>query len=137
LLLSLGNRLPAATSPTRSPAAIVPTPSPTVARTPTAVPSPSPTLDPAAPALAALGHVVTTINAAKGGHDGLNGKTASELLDRVAEVRRALESEDFEAARRAADRLADQASKATKGLDRDRAQALTDAIAALIGAIPS
>jgi eukaryotic-like serine/threonine-protein kinase len=137
LLLSLGNRLPGAAVASPSPSLAGQTPRPTATPEPTAPPSPSPTPDPAAPALAALDRVINAINAAKGGHDGLNGKTASELLDRVTEVRRALDSEDFEAAHKAADRLREQAGKATKGLDRDRAQALTDAITALIDAIPS
>jgi serine/threonine-protein kinase len=106
---------------------------------PTASPaaSPTPTPDPAAPALAALDRVVVAIDGAKGGHDGLNGKTAGELLDAAAEIRRELEAGDFRAARTAAERLADNADKATTGLDAQRAAALRDAIAALIEAIPA
>jgi hypothetical protein len=106
---------------------------------PTASPaaSPTPTPDPAAPALAALDRVVVAIDGAKGGHDGLNGKSAGELLDAAAEIRRELEAGDFRAARTAAERLADKADKATKGLDAQRAAALRDAIAALIEAIPA
>jgi serine/threonine-protein kinase len=140
LLLSLGNRLPgtAVASPSAvPPTATAPPSSPTPVPSPTAPPSPSPTLDPAAPALAAIDPVINAINGAKGGHDGLNGKAAGELLDRVAEIRRALEAEDFDAARKAADRLAEQANKASKGLDKDRAQALADAIAALVDSIPA
>jgi len=81
--------------------------------------------------------VVTTIDAAKGGHDGLSGKTAGELLDLVGDVRRALEGEDFVAARSAADRLSDRWDKSMKGVDKQRAQAVTDAIAALVEAIPA
>jgi hypothetical protein len=81
--------------------------------------------------------VVTTIDAATGGHDGLNGKTAGELLGLVDDVRRALESEDFEAARAAANRLSERWDKSMKGVDKQRAQAITDAIAALIQAIPT
>jgi hypothetical protein len=137
VLLSLGNRLPGAASASASASPPGATPSPIVAPSPTSLASPSPTPDPAAPALAALGEVVNAINAAKGGHDGLNGKTAGELLDLVGVVRGALESEDMAAARRAADRLADRADKATKGLNKERATALSDAIATLVDAIPA
>ena len=136
LLLSLGNRLPGAVLASPSPSASS-GPSPTAEPSPTIAVSPSPTADPAGPALTALGHVVTTINAAKGGHDGLNGKTAGELLDLVGEVRTALENEDFTAARTVADRLSDRWDKSMKGVDKQRAQAITDAIAALIEAIPA
>jgi hypothetical protein len=135
LLLSLGNRLPGAAP--ASPSASSALPSPTTEPSPTTPASPSPTPDPAGPALTALGHVVTTIDAAKGGHDGLNGKTAGELLGLVDDVRRALESEDFEAARAAANRLSERWDKSMKGVDKQRAQAITDAIAALIQAIPT
>jgi serine/threonine-protein kinase len=135
LLLSLGNRLPGAAP--ASPSASSALPSPTATPSPTTAASPSPTPDPAGPALTALGHVVTTIDAAKGGHDGLNGKTAGELLGLVDDVRRALESEDFGAARTAAGRLSDRWDKSMKGVDKQRAQAITDAIAALIQAIPA
>jgi serine/threonine-protein kinase len=106
---------------------------------PTASPaaSPTPTPDPAAPALAALDRVVVAVDGAKVGHDGLNGESAAELLDAAAEIRRELEAGDFRAARTAAERLADKADKATKGLDAQRAAALRDAIAALIEAIPA
>jgi hypothetical protein len=134
-LLSLGNRLPGA--PPASPSASSALPSPTATPSPTTAASPSPTPDPAGPALTALGHVVTTIDTAKGGHDGLNGKTAGELLGLVDDVRRALESEDFGAARTAAGRLSDRWDKSMKGVDKQRAQAITDAIAALIQAIPT
>jgi serine/threonine-protein kinase len=135
VLLSLGGRIPGATSASAS--STEATASPTVAPSPSIPASPSPTPDPAAPALAALDQVVTAINAAKGGHDGLNGKAAGELLDLVGDVRRALENEDMDAARTAADRLADRANKASKGLDKDRAQALSDAIETLIDAVPA
>jgi hypothetical protein len=137
VLLSLGNRLPGAVSGSASAPPLNATASPTVAPSATISASPSPSPDPAAPALAALDHVVSAINAAKGGHDGLNGKTAGELLDLAGDVRRALENEDMAAARTAADRLADRADKASKGLDKDRAQALSDAIATLIDSIPA
>jgi len=135
LLLSLGNRIPGATPASPSPSTAPPTP--TTEPSPTLAASPSPTPDPAGPALTALGHVVTTIDAAKGGRDGLSGKTAGELLDLVGAVRRALENEDFDAARTAAERLSDRWNKSMKGVDKQRAQAITDAIAALIEAIPA
>jgi len=137
LLLSLGNLLPGAAPATPAPSASNAPPSPTTQPSPTVEASPSPTPDPAGPALTALDDVVTTINAAKGGHDGLSGKTAGELLDLAAAVRRALESEDFDAARAAAERLSDRWDKAMKGVDKQRAQAITDAIAGLIEAIPA
>jgi tRNA A-37 threonylcarbamoyl transferase component Bud32 len=137
VLLSLGNRLPGAVSGSASASPADASATPTVAPSATISASPSPSPDPAAPALAALDHVVSAINASKGGHDGLNGKTAGELLDLAGDVRRALENEDMAAARTAADRLADRANKASKGLDKNRAQALSDAIATLIDAIPA
>ncbi|HTK45448.1 MAG TPA: serine/threonine-protein kinase [Patescibacteria group bacterium] len=137
LLLALANRLPGAASASASASPPGVTASPTVVPSPTISPSPSPTPDPAGPALTALGHVVTTINAAKGGRDGLNGKAAGELLDLAGAVRSALESEDMTAARTAAERLSDRADKETKGVDAQRAQAIRDAIAALIEAIPA
>ena len=137
LLLSLGNRLPGVASPSPSASPLAATASPTVAPSATLLASPSPTPDPAAPALAALDQVVTAINAAKGGHDGLNGKSAGELLDLVSNVRGALENEDMAAARKAAQQLADRADKASKGLSADRAKALSGAIATLIDAIPT
>ena len=135
LLLALGSLLPGAATPSPSPSSALP--SPTTGPSPTIEASPSPTPDPAGPALTALGHVVTTIDAARGGHDGLNGKTAGELLDLVGGVRSALESGDFDAARSAAERLSDRWDKSVKGVDKPRAQAITDAIAALIEAIPA
>ena len=135
LLLSLGNLLPGAATPSPSPSSALP--SPTTGPSPTIEASPSPTPAPAGPALTALGHVVTTIDAARGGHDGLNGKTAGELLDLVGGVRSALESGDFDGARTAAERLSDRWDKSVKGVDKPRAQAITDAIAALIEAIPA
>jgi len=116
-----------------------PSPSPTA----TAVPSPSPTAfptatpDPAAPALAALDNVVTAIDQARGGPDGLNGKDAGDLLNLAGEVRRHLEDEKFDEARAAAQRLADRADKVLKGVDAERAQRIRDAISTLIDAIPA
>ncbi len=77
------------------------------------------------------------IDQAKGGRDGLNGKEAGDLLGQVSAVRRALQAEDFPAARAAADDLRARADKATKGMSQDRARAITDAIAAMIRAIPA
>ena len=135
-LLPRGGLPPGSASETPSTA---PTPSPTAS----AVPSPSPTAfptatpDPAAPALAALDNVVTAIDQARGGPDGLNGKDAGDLLNLAGEVRRHLEDEKFDEARAAAQRLADRADKVLKGVDAERAQRIRDAISALIDAIPA
>jgi hypothetical protein len=137
LLLSLGNRFPGAVLASPSPPASSALPSPTAEPSPTIAASPSPTPDPAGPALTALDHVVSTINAARGGHDGLNGKAAGELLDLVGDVRAALENEDMAAARTAAERLSERADKSLKGVDKERAKAITDAIEALMEAIPA
>jgi tRNA A-37 threonylcarbamoyl transferase component Bud32 len=135
-LLLGGGLLPGGATETPSTA---PSPTPTATTTPSPSPTtiPSPTSDPAAAALAALDQVVIAIDQAKGGPNGLSGKDAGELLKLADEVRRHLEDEQFRDARAAAERLADRADKATKGVDAERAQRIKDAISTLIDAIPA
>lgn len=103
---------------------------------PTIVPSPSPGTSPSPPptltdrALAALDEVNAAIDAA-GGNDGLKGKDRNDLLRLSAAVRSALESGDLQAARLAADELAQKADELSKDLDDARATRLKDAIASL------
>jgi hypothetical protein len=112
-----------------------PSPSPTPSPSLSPSPSPSPTADPAGPALDALGDVLTAIEAARGGHDGLNGSEAGELNDRALLIGRQLRDGDYAAARQTATDLQDRV--ASLKLDKKRGEALQAAIEDLIAAIPS
>ena len=74
-----------------SPSASLPAPAASPSIKATARATPAPTTDPAIAALDALG---AAINAARGGPDGLKGKDANDLEERVAAVRRALDGGD-------------------------------------------
>jgi eukaryotic-like serine/threonine-protein kinase len=101
--------------------------------------SPTPTARPASaspgvaqPVLAAIDRVDAAIDAARGGKDGLNGRDANELAQLAASVRTAVERGALEAARTAANTLADRARALSAGLDPDRRQAMVDAVDALV-----
>jgi serine/threonine-protein kinase len=119
-----GSSLPGASEPAAS------TPGPTQ--------SPTPPTTPAATDAAqqALDAVLAAIEQARGGKDGLKGGDANELDALAADVGRALDASDFEAARSATDRLAERAEKASKELDKARRDALLGAIDALQAALP-
>ena len=80
---------------------------------------------------------MTAIDQARGGPDGLNGKDAGDLLNLAGDVRRDLEAEQFGDALAAAQHLSDRADKLTKGVNSERARNISDAIDALIEAIPT
>lgn len=109
-------------------------PAPTPSSSPVATPSPSPTADPAAPAIETLGRVLIAIDAARGGHDGLNGGEANDLNARALQVGEELRDGDYDAARATAADLRDRIHKLK--LDKQRAEALRTAIEDLIAAIP-
>ena len=117
-----------------SPGASQSLPAPTPSSSPVATPSPSPTADPAAPAIEALGRVLSAIDAARGGHDGLNGGEANDLNGRALQVGEELRDGDYDAARATAADLRDRIHKLK--LDKQRAEALRTAIEELIAAIP-
>jgi eukaryotic-like serine/threonine-protein kinase len=119
-----------------APPTVAPTPTATLAPSPTAAPSPTPTADPAAAAFSALDRVITAINQARGGPDGLSGRDTRELFDLTDKVRSHLQAGDYNEAAADAKRLLDKAEKVTKGLDDQRAQALLDTIESLQAAIP-
>ena len=130
LLISQGGRPPAASDSGASASSL--SPSPTLTPSPT----PSASDDAAAAALQALDDVYRAIEQARGGHDGLSGSDANELVALADSVRRALEAGDFAAARGAGDKLAARAAKVSKGLDDARRNALENAIERLLEAIP-
>lgn len=134
VLLALNNLAGIGTLPVLSPGAS-PSPSPSLPASPT--PEPSATPDPAAPALEALDRVLSAIEQARGGKDGLGGGEAHDLQALAFDVQQALRSSDFPAAREAAQKLEDRAVKVTEKIDPARRDALLRAIDELQAAIPA
>jgi hypothetical protein len=99
---------------------------------PSPVPTPAPTVD---PALRALDELDAAIAAARGGPDGLKGKDANELAERVAVVRRDLAANDRAKALRDARDLDRRVRDRARRLDEQTAKALTDASTALVTAL--
>jgi hypothetical protein len=130
LLFSRGGSTPGSSLPGAFESGTASTPGPTQSPTPTTTPA---AVDAARQALDA---VLAAIEEASGGRNGLKGNDANELVSLADDVGRALDAADFEAARTAADRLAERADKVGKGLDKVRRQALENAIVALQAAIP-
>jgi serine/threonine-protein kinase len=129
LLLSRGDSTPGSSLPGASePAASTPGP--------TQIPTPTTSPDAADAARQALDAVDAAIEQARGGRDGLKGGDANELDALAADVGRALDASDFEAARSATDRLEARAEKASKELDKARRDALLGAIDAIQTALP-
>ena len=128
----LGPGTAGTSSPSATPSSSEPASSPSAVATS----SPAPT-DPAAAAREALTTVSEAIEAARGGRDGLKGGDANALVALIADIDRALDDADYEAARNAAAELADRADKASKDLEEDRRRALLDAIEVLRDAIPA
>jgi eukaryotic-like serine/threonine-protein kinase len=93
--------------------------------------SPSTTDSVAARALAALDQVDAAI-AATTGKGGLKGNQRNDLEQRAAAVRSALQSGDLDAARDAADALAERIDKLDKELDKERRRRLADAVETLL-----
>ena len=120
--------------PTSTAASALPTPTNPPSPSPIPTPSPPPTIDPAAPALAALDRVLTAIDAARGGKDGLNGNEANELDDIALDVGRRLRAGDYDGARERATALQERVRKLK--LDKKRSEALLSAIDDLLAAIP-
>jgi eukaryotic-like serine/threonine-protein kinase len=114
-------------TPGASPSLPSPSPSPAL--------SPSPTADPAGPALEALRTVLTAIDNARGGKDGLNGGEANDLDDLALRIGSQLRAGDYDGARATALDLQDRVRKVH--LDKKRSEALQSAIEDLIAAIPS
>jgi len=103
--------------------------------TPSPVVSPSPTIDPAAPAIEALDRVLTAIDQARGGKDGLKGGEANDLDNAALEIGRRLRAGDYDGAREGATALQERVRKLH--LDKKRADGLLSAIDELLAAIPS
>jgi hypothetical protein len=105
---------------------------------PTSSTGPSPTFpaDAVAAAQLALDDVEAAIEQARGGKDGLKGGDANELAALAADVGRALQAADFDAARSATDKLAERADKVSGELSDARRTRLERAIEALRAAIP-
>ncbi len=121
----LGSRVggspgPSATLPARTASPAAPT------ATPRAV----------APALQALDAVVASIEAARGGKDGLSGRDANDLLGAATAIRQALDRADFGSARTGADQLARKVDAVAGSLDAQHASGLRSSVAALQAAIP-
>lgn len=81
--------------------------------------------------MTALDEVDAAINATTG-RGGLKGNERNELERLVADVRSALEGGDIDAARSAAEALADRIDELSDELDEDRARRLDDAMSRLI-----
>ena len=128
-----GSTLPALTSTGH--ATLSPTPGLTDAR-PTPTPPPTPTPDPAAAALVALDQVDAAI-ADLAGPGGLKNRELNDLRRRAAELRVELDDGQFEAAATDAERLASRVEDLEDEADEELIDALRDAVAALIEAIPS
>ena len=75
------------------------------------------------------------INAARGGPDGLKGKDANDLEERVAAVRRALDGGDRASALDAARKLDRRVDDMAKDLDDDDEDRLQAASADLVEAL--
>ena len=115
----------AAPSPSAAPSA---SPTPTAAATPT----PSQTID---PVLARLDAVDAAINDAKGGHDGLKGREANDLISLAERVRQDVAAGKVDDALRDARALDRRARDAARDLDAERRDQLTTATRALVVAL--
>jgi serine/threonine protein kinase len=114
-------------------------PSPSALASPFASPpSPSPTplatADTFKAARDALDRVRVAIDAARGGKDGLKGNEANELDQLVGQVAAAIDAGDAEAAREAAQALAERVDKLK--LPRDRKSTLQQAVGDLLASLP-
>ncbi len=120
-------------------ASAAPTLSPTTAASPTvpptSTPPPTPTPDPTAAALVALDQVDAAI-ADLGGPGGLKNRELNDLRRRAAELRVALDDGRFDAAATDAERLASRVEDLEDEADEELIDAMRDAVAALIEAIP-
>lgn len=123
--LRTGSPAPLA-SPSSSPVA-----SPSASPSGVASASPSTTDSVAARALAALDQVDAAI-AATTGKGGLKGNQRNDLEQRALAVRSALQSGDLDAARDAADALAERIDRLDEELDKERRRPLADAVATLL-----
>ena len=110
-------------------------PSPTMpSPTPSLGPSPSPTADPAGPAIEALRPVLTAIDNARGGKDGLNGGEANNLNDLALHIGSQLRAGDYDGARATTLDLQDRVRRLH--LEKKRSEAILSAIENLLAAIP-
>ena len=124
--LASGTPTIASATPGASPSLASPSPSPG--------PSASPTADPAGPALEALRTVLTAIDNARGGKDGLNGGEANDLDDLALRIGSQLRAGDYDGARATAHDLQERVRKLH--LDKKRSEAILSAIEDLIAVIP-
>lgn len=109
-------------------------PPPTASPSPTASPTPSPTPPPDA-AFAALDRVDAAIEQLKDDEDVRN-RDLSELRRRAKDVREALEARDYDAARKAVARLAEEVDQVDDRAEGERINELKDAVSVLDEAIP-
>jgi hypothetical protein len=118
-------------------AAASPSPSPSASPSPPPSPTPVPTAAPD-PLVAALGNMRSAIDQAEGGRDGLRGKDAKELRDRLEQVEQKLNEGNLDGAAQEADGIVDKVKEyVEKGeLGRDRGGPLLTAAEALRDAIP-
>jgi serine/threonine protein kinase len=118
-------------------AAASPSPSPSASPSPPPSPNPVPTAAPD-PLVSALANMRSAIDQAEGGRDGLKGKDAKELRDRLEQVEQKLNEGNLDGAAQEADGIVDKVEEFGEegDLGRDEAATLLAAAKILRAAIP-